>query len=294
LEVGELPLFHQVVCPHCRREIHVRRRWGRFDLLDVLGHGGCGGVFLARDGDSREIALKILEHGTPSYEEKLLFLRNEAATSVLVDHPRIVKTLFLEEGGEGACLGMEWMKGGTLHDLISSRGRLDEETALRIAMQSHKGLAAAHQCGVIHRDIKPANILLCEKGGAKIGDFGLALSTRSKPVAQQDLMATPDYVAPEILGGFRGDELSDIYSLGGCLYHAILGHPPHETEGLSVPELRAAKEIPPSLESVSCSRKTQQLLRRLLDPVPERRVRSDAELDALFLGILGRITSRET
>jgi serine/threonine protein kinase len=203
-----------------------------------------------------------------------------------------VKVLFLEEDGEGARLGMEWMRGGSLHDLIVTRRSLGESEALSIILQVLKGLAAAHEKGIVHRDLKPANILFGSSGGAKLGDFGLALSTRSKPVAHGQLLATPDYVSPEILGGFRGDFVSDLYSLGGCLFHALTGEPPYATEGLSVEELRRIKAVAPEFSPGKVSKDTKSLLTRLLDPDPARRFRSHEELESAMVGILGKAESR--
>lgn len=278
-----MPLFHRVRCPACRTEIHVRARSGRHTLLDVLGQGGSGRVFLAREGESPEIALKVLEKNNPDYGEHLSLLRNEASSAALVDHPRIVRVLLIEEDEEGARLGMEWMKGGSLHERIVERGCLGEEEALRIILQVLKGLSATHALGIIHRDLKPANILLTESGGAKLGDFGLALSTRSKPVAQEHLLATPDYVAPEMLAGFPGDFSSDLYSLGGCLHHALFGTPPYPTEGMPVDQLREMKTARVRFPRDGCRQKTASLLERLLDPDPGRRFRSSEELERALL-----------
>ena len=287
LEVGEMPLFRAVTCPGCRSEVMVRSRSGRYRISDVLGQGGSGRVFRARaEGSDQDVALKVLEKGIPDYEEHLILLRNEAASSGLVDHPRIVKMLSLEEDGEGARLSMELMEGGSLHDLISTGGPLEEARALGIILEVLKGLSAVHAKGIVHRDLKPANILLTASGGAKLADFGLALSTRSKPVAAAHLLATPDYVAPEILRGFRGDGLSDLYSLGGCLFHALFGRPPFVTEGLSLLDLQALKAVPLRLPEKGCSQGTMTLLSRMLNPEPSGRFRTCADLEEGLMELL--------
>jgi eukaryotic-like serine/threonine-protein kinase len=207
----------------------------------------------------------------------------------------VVRVLFLEEDDEGARLGMEWMRGGSLHDLIVSRGVLGESEALSIFLQVLKGLSAAHRLGIVHRDLKPANILLGESGGAKLGDFGLALSTRSKPVAQKDLLATPDYVSPEILGGFRGDQVSDLYSLGGCLFHALTGTPPQRTEGLALDKLRVLKSTAPCIPSGHhLSRETKLLLDGMLAPDPAHRVRSADVLESSMMAIIRTLEKNQS
>ena len=281
-----MPLFHRVLCPACNKEVTVRVRCGRYTLLEVLGEGGAGKVFGAILETGERIALKVLEREHPGYGEQLVHLRNEAALASLIDHPRVVKVFFLEEDGDGARLGMEWMRNGSLHDLIVSRESLGQSEALTIILQVLKGLAAAHEKGIVHRDLKPANILLGSSGGSKLGDFGLALSTRSKPVAQGQLLATPDYVSPEILGGFRGDFTSDLYSLGGCLFHALTGAPPYKTDGLPLDQLKVLKSANVTIPKGRLDGRTKMLLERMLNPDPAKRFQSAAELESEMLTIL--------
>lgn len=288
-----MPLFHRVCCPACGREVTVRVRCGRYSLLEVLGEGGAGKVFGSVLETGEQIALKVLEREHHSYEEQIVHLRNEATLASLIDHPRVVKVLFLEEDAEGARLGMEWMRGGSLHDLLVSRRSLGESEALSIILQVLKGLAAAHSQGIVHRDLKPANILLGSSGGAKLGDFGLALSTRSKPVAHGQLLATPDYVSPEILGGFRGDFVSDLYALGGCLFHLLTGEPPYRTEGLPLDRLRVLKAAAVRVPSGRLSRETKTLLGRMLAPDPAKRFRSAGELESAMIAVIGNIERRQ-
>ena len=293
LQVVGMPLFHRVRCPACGQEVTVRVRCGRYSLLEVLGVGGAGKVFGSVLESGEQIALKVLEREHPGYEEQFVHLRNEATLASLIDHPRVVKVLFLEEDGEGARLGMEWMRGGSLHDLIVSQRLLGEAEALSIILQVLKGLAAAHEKGIVHRDLKPANILLGSSGGAKLGDFGLALSTTSKPVPHGQLLATPDYVSPEILGGFRGDFVSDLYSLGGCLFHAVTGEAPYRTEGLPLDRLRLIKAAAVSVPSGRLYRETKMLLEKILAPDPAKRFRSAAELESAMIPIIENLERRQ-
>lgn len=287
LMVDGAPLFSKVRCPGCASEVRIRRKSGGYLLLEVLGQGGSGRVFRARaEGEERDVALKILEKGMPDFDGHLELLRNEAASAGMVSHPRIVRVLGIERDGEGVRLAMELMEGGSLHDLIGEQGKLGEEQALRIVLEVLKGLSAAHAKGIIHRDLKPANILLSASGGAKLSDFGLALSTVAMPVAQPHLLATPDYVAPEMLAGFRGDERSDIYSLGGCLFHAMTGSAPYGTEGLSIQELRLLKAKPARFPEGPFSPAAKRLVIRMLDPDPARRFRSLGEVEAVILSAL--------
>ena len=302
LDVADESRFALVRCPQCRAEVRVKSRVGPFLLQEVIGQGGSGRVFRAirpveSSGEAgpprtEEVALKILERNHPDYGEHLSQLRNEAKCSRLIRHPRVVKVLSMTDDDSGATLALELMEGGSLHDLIVSNGALGEVRVLQVGLEILKALAAAHDKGIIHRDLKPANILLGASGGAKLGDFGLARSNAEKPVPEPHLLATPDYVAPEMLAGFYGDLRSDVYSLGGCLYHALLGVPPYRTDGLSIQELRTLKALPVSFGDRKISRSTRSLIRRMSDPEPSRRFGSHGELESAILIALAGVEGR--
>ena len=288
LDVEPEAVFALVRCPRCRAEVRVHAVVASYRLAEILGQGGSGCVFRARrEGEDRDVALKVLGKNIPDYEEHLLLLRNEALMARLVDHHRVVKVLGLEVDDEGARLVMELMAGGSLHDLIAEGEPLGEERVLRLGLEILKALEAALSKGIIHRDLKPANILFNATRGAKLGDFGLARSAAAKPVDQSHLLATPDYVSPEILGGFQGDFLSDIYSLGGALFHALAGSPPYSTEGLSTEGLRALKADPVQLPPEVCSQSTRTLVARMMNPDPSGRFGSYGELEASLISTLG-------
>lgn len=218
-------------------------------------------------------------------------LRNEAVCARLLDHPGVVKVLNFEEDSSGARLVMEFMGGGSLHERIgpsdSALSRLDEGSVLRVGIEILDALAAAEAQGIVHRDLKPANILFTDDGSANLGDFGLARSIAAQPVAQSHLLATPDYVAPEILEGLPGDFRSDLYGLGCCLYHALTSAPPYQTEGLSIPELLDLKSKPISLSGMDASPTTRKLLAKMTDPNPGKRFASHAQAHREMLAAFG-------
>lgn len=302
LDVEDASLFTLVKCPRCRCEVRVRTRLGDCELLDVLGEGGSSRVFRARcalDGEP-EVALKVLKKGQSDYEENLLLLRNEAKFAAQINHPRVVKVFALEEDEMGARLSMEVMEGGSLHDRIVSGDKLTERWILETGLEILKALAAAYAQGIVHRDLKPANILYTASGGAKLADFGLARQIVSDGESQepdlevtfeQHLMATPDYVAPEVLAGESGDSRSDLYGLGGCLYHAFTGEPPYKTEGKSLEELRLLKRHPVKLSSRKWNLlpETAALVNRMLAPDPNSRFSSCDELEAAFRAVLEKL-----
>ena len=291
LDVTGEPLLGLVKCPRCHSEVHVRRQVGRYELLNVLGQGGSGMVFRARlqgygedDEKADEFALKVLERSRPDYEEHLLFLKNEKLFARLVDHPRVVKVIGLEEDGEGSRLLMAVMEGGSLHDLMVSGVKLGEARLLETGLEILKALSAAHAKGIIHRDLKPANILFNSSGGAKLGDFGLARSLITEVRDEPHLMVTPDYIAPEILAGEPGDFRSDLYGLGGTLYHALTCQPPYRTDGCSTEELLHLKKTPVKLTCApyDLHPRTTILINRMMEPDPEARFFSYDELEEVF------------
>jgi len=303
LDVTEEVLFSLVKCPRCLCEMRVRKRYGAYELLGVLGQGGSGRVFRGRrlaapeSEKSEEVALKILEKSHPDYEEHLLLFRNESKFAALIQHPRVVPVIALEEDEHGVCLVMEIMEGGSLHDQIESGEKPSERRVLETGLEILKALSAAYAKGIIHRDLKPANILYSPSGGAKLGDFGLAQNLKSPEEVtlvapfEAHLMATPDYVAPEILAGENGDFRSDLYGLGGSLYHALTGEPPYATDGKSLKELHQLKTVPVKL---SCKKyhllpETAALVNRMLKPQPEKRFASYEELQSAFLWALDQL-----
>ncbi len=309
LDVSQEPLFSVVCCPQCGSEIRVRCRVGSYQLIDLLGEGGSGKVFRARrlggesgsenrgllqqvmkfvgkgGGRNPAVALKVLDASVPDYDEHLELLRNEAECSGRISSSRVVRTLGFEEDAEGARIAMELMPGGSLHDMILAKHTLDEERVISTGLNILEALEAAYARKILHRDLKPANILFDAKGGAKLSDFGLAGSFSRKKRAERDLHATPDYVAPEVLEGSAWDFRSDLYGLGGCLFHGLTGYPPYATEGLDLEQLRAVKsrpvKIPPMRTDVSPV--TLALVNRMMEPDPARRFKSHREMRAAFL-----------
>ena len=292
LDVTDEVLFALVKCPRCRAEVHVRRRFGAYELTGILGQGGSSTVFRAHLVDSRaeggasgaEVALKVIEKRDAEFGEALLLLKHEANHARFLDHPKIVKTLGLLENETGAGLVMELMEGGSLHDLILSGNPISEERLLQIGLEILKALKAASSKDIIHHDLKPANILFTASGVAKLGDFGLARSSMEESPPELHLMATPDYVAPEILSGQAGDFRSDLYGLGGCLYHAFTGHSPYQSDGLQREDLALLKRraVRKDLLSSDLLMETRKIILKLLDSDPEKRFQSHEALEFAF------------
>ena len=208
------------------------RLGGRYEILTLLGEGGMGVVYKARDLELRDIvALKMLKPGALQDREQLDRLKDEIRLARKITHPNVLRTFDFGEIGGSPFISMEYVRGVTLRGLLSESGRLPYSAGLRIARQFCAGLAAAHEVGVLHRDIKPENVILEAGGNAKLMDFGIARPIRRAPAAGHTqpgmYLGTPSYSAPEQLTGEDLDARADIYSAGVMLSEMFCGGLPY-------------------------------------------------------------------
>ena len=206
-------------------------RIGGFEILELLGRGGMGAVYKARQTAlDRLVALKILPQalaGDASFVERF---HREGRAAAAVSHPNIIEIYDVGEDRGYQYIAMELVDGETLWDVLRREGHLPAERVLKVMKQTASALAAAHAAGVLHRDIKPSNILLTAQGRVKVADFGLAKRTGvdvNITLAGQAL-GTPLYMAPEIARGRPLDARSDLYSFGATFYQALAGRPPFQ------------------------------------------------------------------
>jgi len=197
-----------------------------------LGGGAMGTVYLARHlALQKDVAIKVLAEklsGAPEYVQRFI---SEARLAAQIDHPNIVQVLNVGNERGLHFIIMQYVEGETLGELLARSGKRTPAEAARIALGIAKGLAAAHEKGIIHRDIKPSNVLLLKDGNIKIADLGLARAvaqTDDSQLTQAGVpMGTPQYMPPEQAEDARSaDERSDVYSLGCTLYHMLVGNPP--------------------------------------------------------------------
>jgi serine/threonine protein kinase len=220
----------------------------RYEVLEELGKGGMGVVYRVRDRKlDEEMALKVLKPEIAAHKETIERFKNELKFARRIAHRNVCKMYDLNEGEKILYITMEYVKGEDLKSLIRKKGKFSESEAVAAAKQVCEGLAEAHALGVIHRDLKPQNIMMDEKGGAKVMDFGIARSIEAPGVTQAGMMiGTPDYISPEQAEGDKADQRSDIYSLGAILYEMVTGK--HAFEGTSAASLIGAileREPPP-------------------------------------------------
>jgi eukaryotic-like serine/threonine-protein kinase len=281
LDVGDLEPFAKVHCPICGTAQRVRTQLKNFTLVEVLGAGGMGAVYKALDTNlNRMVALKVVRKEFSADAEYLGKFEREARITASVTHPHVVKVYSFGSDHGLFYIAMELVDKGSLDDLMNLQGRVAEIQAIAVGAQIAQGLQAAHQKGLIHRDVKPGNILFADAQTAKIVDFGLALLAEHEAEERGEVWGTPYYVAPEKLDHQPEDFRSDIYSLGGTLFHAIAGRPPFEADTASMVALKHLKSRPVSLQAFApdVSSATAYVINRMLLKDPEQRYQSYTEL----------------
>jgi serine/threonine protein kinase/Tfp pilus assembly protein PilF len=217
---------------------------GHYQIESLLGVGGMGEVYLARDERlGRKAALKLLPDSLTADETQLSRFKNEARSASALNHPNILTVYEIGAEGNRYFIATEFIEGMTLRASLAC-GRMNLRAALEIAVQVASALAAAHETGVVHRDIKPENIMLRPDGYAKVLDFGIAKLTEQRPASDHYelggpavlrtqpglVLGTGHYMSPEQARGQTVDARSDIWSLGVVLYEMVGGSPPFRGE----------------------------------------------------------------
>jgi eukaryotic-like serine/threonine-protein kinase len=207
---------------------------GKYKLLERIGFGGMGQVFLCEHMYMRRrVAIKVLPPAKAEEPAALGRFYREARAAAALDHPNIVRTHDIDQDGNLHFLVMEYVDGSSLLEIIKKKGPMAYDRACHYIWQSVQGLDHAFRVGVIHRDIKPGNILVDRFGISKILDMGLARFYNSdddmltKKYDEKSVLGTADYVAPEqTVNSHDVDVRADIYSLGATFYFLLSGHPP--------------------------------------------------------------------
>ena len=227
---------------------------GRYRLIERIGEGGCGVVYLAEQLEpvKRKVALKIIRLGMDT-ENVIARFQAERQALALMDHPNIARVLDAGATGSGRpYFVMELVDGERITEYCTAHG-LDLRQRLELFVKVCQAIQHAHQKGVIHRDIKPSNVLVRPHDGVpepKVIDFGIAKATAGGPsgdatftVAGQ-FLGTPAYMSPEQAeGGVDIDTRSDIYSLGALLYEMVAGRPPFEAKRLTRSSIEETRRI---------------------------------------------------
>lgn len=229
---------------------------GRYEITKLLGRGGMGVVYLARDeASSREVVVKMIAPVLRDDEEAVARFEREARRLKGLDHPNIVR--FLDYGCEDdlSYLVMEYVDGELLRDVLERHKKLSFREFVPIASQVLKGVGYAHSRDVLLRDIKPSNIMLCQRHGrrnfVKLLDFGLAKIREGElPITTTHVLGTIGYMAPEVLRGASFDLRGDVYALGVLFYRMLSGRLPFQAETQEAIFSQTLNEAPPRLEDL--------------------------------------------
>lgn len=243
---------------------------GKYEIIDWLGGGRFGDVFLAHDTIlDKNFALKI----SRMRKDEITMLKDEARLLAALDHPNIVRFYNIDFIDGKFVLVMEFVTGNTLRDIISDEGIRTDRTVMIIA-QILDAIAYAHKKGVLHRDLKPENILLTEehkKSHVKVTDFGLARFIRSGSLSASTA-GTPIYMAPEVWEGSY-NEKSDIWSIGVILYEMLTGTPPFLANNLDALRKKIDKNnyLLPTMLRIHTPQYIEDAIDKCLSQIPESR-----------------------
>ncbi len=291
----------------------IPEKLGGYRIVRLLGEGGMGAVYEAKQLSlDRQVALKTIRGKVTNNASALARFTREAYAAAQLNHHNVTQIYDFGEDQGQHFFSMEWVRGGTLQDLVRTKGVIDPKRAAGFVLQAARGLQFAHQHGMVHRDVKPANLLLSNEGVVKVADLGLVKTldpkdpdtdvgnvssnslgrgdSRTDVTVYGSAMGTPSFMAPEqSVDATSVDHRADIYSLACTLFYLVVGRPPFE--GKLISELRvqhASAEIP-SLTKIN-SRipgSIETIVRCGMAKRPEDRFASLAEMIRELEGFLG-------
>ena len=252
LEDSVFPLVAQLLDEDFT-ELIGKKDFASYELLEIIGRGGMGTVFLARDNRlEREVALKILPSTTATSTENVIRFEQEAKAASAISHPNVAHIYEFGTHNGLYFLAMEYVDGVTLRELMKP-GKVDLKCSVDAAIQIAKALGAAHKVGVIHRDVKPENVIVDSDLVCKVLDFGLAKlnekkwrkSSKSLETVPGLIIGTSTYMSPEQVRGQTVDERTDIWSLGVILYEMLTVERPFGGETTSDVQAAILLKEPP-------------------------------------------------
>ena len=266
---------------------------GPYEIVSLLGAGGMGEVYRARDSRlKREVAIKVLPQTLSADADRLRRFEQEALATAALNHPNILAVFDIGTSDGSPYVVSELLEGETLRERLRS-GALPQRKALDYAIQIARGLAAAHEKGIIHRDLKPENLFVTKDGRVKILDFGLAKLTQRDTSAQTSLatatqgateagvvMGTAGYMSPEQVRGLTLDPRSDIFSFGAILYEMLSGKRAFHGDTPADTMSSILKEEPAELSETNrnVSPALERIVHHCLEKSPESRFHSAGDI----------------
>jgi serine/threonine-protein kinase len=273
----------------------IKPTLGRYEILEELGKGAMGTVYLGRDPSiNREVAIKTLTYAEVEpdrlEEVKSRFFR-EAEAAGRLSHPNIVTIYDVGEEHDTAYMAMELLKGKDLTHYTQQKHLLPVSRVLSTVLQVSRALAYAHNQGVVHRDIKPSKILLLEEDQVKVADFGIARVISLSKTETGTIFGTPNYMSPEQVAGKKVDGRSDLFSLGVVFYELLTGAKPFKGDSLTSLMYAIAntdhaplKKIAPKTP-ICCTKIINKLLAKRFN----KRFTSGAEVASRIESCLGKL-----
>ena len=271
--------------------------FGRFEIIDELGHGAMGKVYRARDPIlERELALKTVSPALLTGKETLKRFEREAKAAARLQHPNIVTIYEIGEVRGTRYIAMELVPGIDLGEAMTPLDRFPLEKKVRMIVDVCRGLEFAHRMGIVHRDVKPANIRVAEDGAVKILDFGVARPADSDLTQTGVVLGTPSYVSPELLQGAKVDHHADMWALGVILYEMLTGHRPYEAPTVTGLIHRiVADPVPPiDAKALGIPEALVHVALRALDKDPQSRYADIGEMARALLAAIGATPPPET
>lgn len=255
----------------------------RYEILGVVGEGGMGVVYHARDLELNEdVAVKMLRRELLAEEGAADKLKSEIRLARRISHRNVVRTHDYGEADGMLFVTMEYVKGVTVRGLLRARGRLGVSSTLALGRQFAEALEVAHEAGVIHRDVKPENALVDGEGVLKVMDFGIARLAESAVTRTMSnvIVGTPTYMAPEQLVGEEVDSRADLYALGAVMYECLTGQPPFQAPTLIglIGKVMTMQPEPPMAMNADVPPALSALVLRLLAQKPSDRPQSASSL----------------
>jgi serine/threonine protein kinase len=264
-----------------------------YRIVEKIGEGGMGDVYRAHDERlDRDVAIKVLPPDFTDDPDRHARFEREAKMLASLSHPNIATLYELEHLDDQHVLVMELLEGESLAERLAS-GEMPVRKAIDVAVQIARGLAAAHDRGVVHRDLKPGNVFLTHDGLVKILDFGLAQHTDTGPLDEQSesptvtrqtdpgtVMGTVGYMSPEQVRAEAADPRSDLFSFGAVLYEMVAGRRAFQRDTAAETMTAILREDPPDSTDTTTSRAPtlDRIIRRCLEKIPSDRFQSAHDL----------------
>jgi serine/threonine protein kinase len=288
--------------------IAAHTKLGRYEIVSLIGAGGMGEVYRARDPKlGRDVAIKVLPAAFSADAERLRRFEQEAQAAGALNHPNILSIYDVATHDGSLYVVSELLEGETLRERMSGAA-LPPRKAIDYALQIASGLAAAHEKGIVHRDLKPENLFITKDGRVKILDFGLAkliepldgsavhadAPTRRINTEPGAVMGTAGYMSPEQVRGRGVDHRSDIFSFGTVLYEMLSGKRAFKGES-AVEALNAIlKEDPPDLSTTNSmiAPALERVVRHCMEKSPEERFQSARDLAFALEAVSGFSSSQ--